>query len=86
MNQIAQLQQLTEKQVVGILTKFAIANNEFCKRSFTPSVSLSVTYQPPIQDLFYRGQVFIELKDEVCQALSPIKMQQKSHQFWSKLI
>jgi hypothetical protein len=62
-----------KRVVVGISTKFAIADHDFCKGSFTPSVSFICDIPDTIEETFYRGQVVIGLKDAVFQASSPIR-------------
>ena len=49
--------------VVGASTKFAIADHDFCKGSFTPSVSLICDILETIEaNSVYRGQVYSKLR------------------------
>ena len=53
--------------------KFAVADHDFTKYSITPSVTLFTDIPDSIEGSFYRGQVFVGIKDAVLEASSPLR-------------
>ncbi|XP_078701692.1 uncharacterized protein LOC144927829 [Branchiostoma floridae x Branchiostoma belcheri] len=56
-------------------TTFAVADHDFTKLKLTPSVILVSDVPESADDSFYRGKVFIALKDATFQSSSPIRHQ-----------
>lgn len=63
------------KQVIVSTTgrRFAVADHDFTKYSIVPSVSLFCDIPETIEGSFYRGQVYVGVKDAVLEASSPIR-------------
>ena len=62
------------KQVlVSRQTKFQVGDHDFSKFSLTPSVCLLIDVPETLEGSFYRGSVFVGLKDNAFEASSPLR-------------
>ena len=63
------------KQVVVSTSgkKFAVADHDFTKFAIIPSVTVVCDIPSSIEDSFYRGQVFVGIKDAMLEASSPLR-------------
>lgn len=63
------------KQVVVSTSgkKFAVADHDFTKFAIIPSVVVMCDIPTSIEDSFYRGQVFVGIKDATLEASSPLR-------------
>ena len=57
--------------LVGISSKFMVGDHDFTKAKFTPSVALVCNIPEDISESFYRGKVYVTIKDAIFQASSP---------------
>ena len=53
--------------------KFAVADHDFTKFSVIPSVIVHCDVPDSIDELFYRGQVLVGIKDAVMESSSPLR-------------
>lgn len=58
---------------MGLDEKFQVADHDFSRGSITPSVTLVVDVPETASESFYKGQVYVSLKDAVFQASSPFR-------------
>ena len=63
------------KQVVVSTSgkKFAVADHDFTKFAIIPSATVVCDNPDSIEDSFYRGQVFVGVKDATLEASSPLR-------------
>jgi hypothetical protein len=62
------------KQVlVSLKTKFTIADHDFTKCGIIPSVTMLCDIPNNIDESFYRGQVYVGLKDPIFQPSDPLR-------------
>ena len=52
-------------------SKFMVGDHDFTKAKFTPSVALVCNIPEDISESFYRGKVYVTIKDAIFQASSP---------------
>ena len=57
--------------LVGINLKFTVGDHDFTKAKFTPSVALVCDIPQDISESFFKGKVYVTIKDTVFQASSP---------------
>ena len=55
--------------LVGLNETFQVADHDFSKASFTPSVVLDVSIPEKVTDSWYEGEVTVTLKDAVFQVV-----------------
>ena len=53
--------------------QFAVADHDFTKFGMIPSVTMLCDISEKPDDSFYRGQVFVGLKNAVLEASSPLR-------------
>ena len=53
--------------------KFSVADHDFTRFSVIPGVALLCDVPDSIEESFYRGQVFVSIKDAVLQPSSPLR-------------
>ena len=59
--------------IVGQDQIFTVSDHDFTKLWITPSVTMLVEIPENIYDSWYQGQVYVELKDPIFQASSPMR-------------
>ena len=59
--------------IVAKGTKLAVGDHDFTKMLLTPSVILKVEIPPKIEESFYKGQVFVGLKDHTFEPSSSLR-------------
>ena len=62
-----------KRVIVGQNQSFQVGDHDFTKISMTPSVILEVNTPDSIEASFYDGQVYVGIKENCFQALSPIR-------------
>ena len=72
------------KQVlVSLKTKFQVSDHDFSKFSFSPSVALLIDIPEQIEGSFYRGDVFIGLKENAFEQSTPLRHMTELNQILS---
>ena len=61
------------KVIVAKNTSFQVADHDFTKFSITPSVALSIDIPDTIEGSFYRGQVYVGVKENCFEASSALR-------------
>ena len=59
--------------LVGLNEKMVVGDHDFTKFTLTPSVNFFIHIPETIEDSFYRGKVFVGLKDSTFEHSSPIR-------------
>ena len=59
--------------LVGVNKTFAVSDHDFTNLTLTPSVILQVDIPSCIEESFYRGRVFVGIKDSAFQASRPMR-------------
>jgi hypothetical protein len=72
--------------IVSMSKKFAVADHDFTRLSLTPSVSLAIDVPETIEESFYRGRVFVILKENAFQPSSPIRHMTELQQTLKRLV
>ena len=62
-----------QEVIVSLHDTLAVGDHAFCKFSVIPSVILNVEIPSTIEGSWYRGDVYIWLKDAVFEPSSPIR-------------
>ena len=58
---------------MGLNEKMVVGDHDFTKFTLTPSVNFLIHIPEIIEDSFYRGEVFVGLKDSTFEHSSPIR-------------
>ena len=62
-----------KRVIVSLDRKFAVADHDHTKCSVVPSVVMVCSIPPTIEESFYRGRVFVGIKDCLFEPSSPIR-------------
>ena len=68
-----------KRVIVSLDKKFAVADHDHTKCSIIPSVILSCTIPNSLDDSFYRGRVYVGIKDAVFEPSSPLRHATELH-------
>ncbi|CAB4017899.1 Hypothetical predicted protein [Paramuricea clavata] len=62
-----------KKMIVAMNQTMAVCDHDFSKCTLTPSVNLLIDIPPDINGSFYRGNVFVGIKDSIMQPSSALR-------------